>query len=71
MPTTSASVPLCFGYHPYLKIPGVPREEWLLTTRRCAICGGQLGHPDRGPLGVGGIDGAAEDRRVRTTASTR
>jgi galactose mutarotase-like enzyme len=32
MPTTAASVPLCFGYHPYLKIPGVPREEWRLTT---------------------------------------
>jgi galactose mutarotase-like enzyme len=32
MPTTAASVPLCFGYHPYLTIPGVPREEWQLTT---------------------------------------
>jgi galactose mutarotase-like enzyme len=32
MPTTAASVPLCFGYHPYLRIPDVPREEWLLTT---------------------------------------
>jgi aldose 1-epimerase len=32
MPTTSASVPLCFGYHPYLTIPGVPREQWTLTT---------------------------------------
>jgi galactose mutarotase-like enzyme len=32
MPTTSASVPLCFGYHPYFTIPGVPREEWQLTT---------------------------------------
>jgi galactose mutarotase-like enzyme len=31
-PTTSARVPLCFGYHPYLTIPGVPREEWELTT---------------------------------------
>ncbi|KUI02646.1 aldose 1-epimerase [Mycobacterium sp. IS-3022] len=31
-PTTSASVPLCFGYHPYLRIPGVPREEWALNT---------------------------------------
>lgn len=30
--TTSAPVPLCFGYHPYLTIPGVPREEWTLTT---------------------------------------
>ena len=32
MPTTAASVPLCFGYHPYLTIPGAPREEWMLTT---------------------------------------
>jgi galactose mutarotase-like enzyme len=32
MPTTAASVPLCFGYHPYFTIPGVPREQWQLTT---------------------------------------
>jgi aldose 1-epimerase len=32
MPTTAASVPLCFGYHPYFRIPDVPREEWKLTT---------------------------------------
>ena len=32
MPTTAASVPLCFGYHPYLRMPGVPRADWLLTT---------------------------------------
>lgn len=32
LPTTSAGVPVCFGYHPYLTIPGVPREEWVLTT---------------------------------------
>ncbi|MGE2723013.1 aldose 1-epimerase [Mycolicibacterium celeriflavum] len=31
-PTGTVSVPLCFGYHPYLKIPGVPREEWTLST---------------------------------------
>jgi aldose 1-epimerase len=31
-PTTSASVPLCFGYHPYFAIPDVPREEWTVTT---------------------------------------
>ena len=31
-PTASASVPLCFGYHPYFTIPGVPRDEWRLTT---------------------------------------
>ena len=31
-PTTSASVPLCFGFHPYLTIPGVPRSQWHLKT---------------------------------------
>jgi galactose mutarotase-like enzyme len=31
-PTTSASVPLCFGYHPYFTIPGVPRQDWHLIT---------------------------------------
>lgn len=31
-PTTAAPVPLCFGYHPYLQIPGVPRAEWVLET---------------------------------------
>ncbi|MCV7278269.1 aldose 1-epimerase [Mycolicibacterium flavescens] len=30
--TTAAAVPLCFGYHPYLTIPGVPREQWTLTA---------------------------------------
>jgi aldose 1-epimerase len=28
--TGSAAVPLCFGYHPYFAIPGVPRAEWEL-----------------------------------------
>jgi aldose 1-epimerase len=31
-PTTGASVPLCFGYHPSFVISDVPREEWTLTT---------------------------------------
>jgi aldose 1-epimerase len=31
-PTTEAAVPLCFGYHPYFTIPGVPRAEWTLTA---------------------------------------
>jgi galactose mutarotase-like enzyme len=31
-PTTAASVPLCFGFHPYLTIPGVPRSQWKLET---------------------------------------
>jgi aldose 1-epimerase len=31
-PTTAASVPLCFGFHPYLKLPDVPRAEWTIET---------------------------------------
>lgn len=30
--SASAPVPLCFGYHPYVTIPGVPRAQWSLTT---------------------------------------
>ncbi|GFG63574.1 aldose 1-epimerase [Mycobacterium kubicae] len=31
-PTGDRAVPLCFGYHPYLQLPGVPRTEWLIET---------------------------------------
>lgn len=31
-PTASGPVPLCFGYHPYFTIPGVPRDQWQLTS---------------------------------------
>lgn len=31
-PTTSAPVPVCFGYHPYFTIPDVPRGQWQLTS---------------------------------------
>lgn len=31
-PTSGSAVPLCFGYHPYLTIPGVPRQDWTITT---------------------------------------
>ena len=30
-PTGDDAVPLAFGWHPYLQIPGVPRQEWDLT----------------------------------------
>ena len=29
--TADVAVPLAFGWHPYLQIPGVPRGEWDLT----------------------------------------
>jgi len=31
-PTSATPVPLCFGYHPYLTIPDVPRADWTLDT---------------------------------------
>lgn len=31
-PTGDAEVPLCYGYHPYLVIPGVARRDWVLET---------------------------------------
>ena len=31
VPTQDSPVPVAFGWHPYLQIPGIPREEWDLT----------------------------------------
>lgn len=30
--TTGAAVPMCFGFHPYLQLPGVPRDQWRIET---------------------------------------
>jgi galactose mutarotase-like enzyme len=30
-PTTDTAVPVAFGYHPYLRLPGAPREAWDIT----------------------------------------
>lgn len=30
--TGDRAVPLCFGFHPYLRLPGVPRSEWVIET---------------------------------------
>lgn len=31
-PSTSQAVPLCFGFHPYLQLPGVSRDQWVIET---------------------------------------
>ena len=31
-PTGGMHVPVSFGYHPYLRLPGVPREEWEIEA---------------------------------------
>ena len=30
--TGDTPVPLCFGFHPYLRIPEAPRGEWIIET---------------------------------------
>ncbi|OCB22170.1 aldose epimerase [Mycobacterium malmoense] len=30
--TGSRAVPMCFGFHPYLQLPDVPRAEWVIET---------------------------------------
>ncbi|WP_102141254.1 aldose 1-epimerase [Mycobacterium hubeiense] len=30
--TTGSRVPLCYGFHPYLQLPGVPRAQWQIET---------------------------------------
>lgn len=31
-PSAATPVPLCYGYHPYLQIPDVPRPQWRLRS---------------------------------------
>jgi len=39
LPTGDIAVPVSFGWHPYLRLPGVPRSEWCveLPVRRRAV----------------------------------
>jgi aldose 1-epimerase len=39
LPTGSVAVPVSFGWHPYLRLPGIPRSEWHveLPVRRRAV----------------------------------
>jgi aldose 1-epimerase len=39
LPTADVTVPISFGWHPYLRLPGVPRSEWRveLPVRRRAL----------------------------------
>jgi aldose 1-epimerase len=30
-PTSATAVPIAFGFHPYLRLPGVPRAEWQVS----------------------------------------
>lgn len=58
-PTTDVPVPLCYGYHPYVRIPDVPRDEWTLSTPAMRHL----------PVDERGLPtGAHEDRPAKTEA---
>jgi aldose 1-epimerase len=31
-PSGDRAVPLCFGFHPYLRLPDSPRDQWIIET---------------------------------------
>ena len=72
LPTGDVAVPVSFGWHPYLCLPGVPRSEWRveLPVRRRALL------DDRG-LPTGETRGRSTSSRARsvtaptTTSSSR
>jgi aldose 1-epimerase len=35
VPTGERAVPVCFGWHPYLRLPGPPRRDWRLVLPEC------------------------------------
>jgi len=66
--TGDVAVPICFGFHPYLRLPGVPRAEWRLAApvrERLALDARMLPTGERepariepGPLGTTVLDDA-------------
>lgn len=64
--TGDLAVPLCFGFHPYLRLPGVPRGEWVIHTPPLR----QLALDDRGlPTGAS-KPAPARDEALGTRLST-
>jgi galactose mutarotase-like enzyme len=54
-PTGSQAVPMAFGFHPYLVLPGLPREEWrveLPVRERLVLDGRRLPTGAREPIAI-------------------
>jgi aldose 1-epimerase len=52
--TGDGPVPICFGHHPYLQLPGVPRARWEITApvdERLELDARQLPTGERAPAG--------------------
>ncbi len=65
--TAADAVPVAFGFHPYLGLPGAPRDAWRLrlpAMRRASH--GRARHSDRGEGGpLAGKDAVLGDRELR------
>jgi aldose 1-epimerase len=80
-PTADVPVPVAFGFHPYVRLPGVPRAEWLielparerlaLDERGIPTGAAHAEEPSRGVLGEASLDAsyAVGDGPVRFTAA--
>jgi aldose 1-epimerase len=56
-------VPICFGHHPYLVLPGVPRERWEIRApvgERLRLDGRGIPTGERAPAGT--LDGPLGER---------
>jgi aldose 1-epimerase len=64
-PTSDLAVPISFGFHPYLTLPGSPRESWTveLDVSRQAVLS-ELGLPtgEHVEIAPGELDGPLADR---------
>jgi galactose mutarotase-like enzyme len=78
VPTGRRAVPVAFGWHPYLRLPGAPRRRWTLglpARRHLALdargipTGAATTEPaEAAPIGVRTFDDGYELGRVRRMA---
>jgi galactose mutarotase-like enzyme len=65
IPTSDLAVPIAFGFHPYLTLPGSDRSEWLVrmpVAERAVLDAQQLPTGTDEPLTPGALDGALAAR---------
>ena len=79
--TGDVGVPVCFGWHPYLRLPGVPREEWtvelavktraLLDERGIPTGSEEPAEVSPGPLGTRGTTISSRSSPSRRASRSR
>ena len=79
--TGDVGVPVCFGWHPYLRLPGVPREEWtvelavktraLLDERGIPTGSEERAEVSPGPLGTRGTTISSRSSPSRRASRSR